>query len=329
MTISMKRRARLLALCALIPLPALAAFDGPRVYWPLPKNTNIVSTHLVSGTANAAWTNWSRVQPNVDIQSDTFMLAYTRVQPAWGRTVFWQAIVPASTVSTSSSLPLPTDDTFVNGFADPTFGATINLYGVPELMAKDFVRHDLDLSINLGLNVSPPLGEYDSDQALNVGSNQWKTRLSAPIIKALGPWVPGRRTTLEIMPAVVYFTDNDDAQGSEIEQDPLYSVEVHLTRDMTQEAFISLDYTWLDGGEETIIDKSTGQTVRTTGGVDARLLGVTLGFEVNDHMRLFLTHMQTTSEANDNYSLEGSLTKITLSWSWHDVLERVRQFRDD
>ena len=134
--------------------------------------------------------------------------------------------------------------------------------------------------------------------------------------------------TLEVMPAVMVFGDNDSAQGNRIEQDPLCSIEMHLTRDLTEQAFISLDYTWLEGGEETFIDLASGSQVRGTSGVDADLLGITLGFEVNDNLRLFLTHMQTLSEDNSALSLEGSLTKISFSWSWHDVLEKVRQFRD-
>lgn len=45
-------------------------------------------------------------------------------------------------------------------------------------------------------------------------------------------------------------------------------------------------------------------------------------------MRLLLTHMQTLSEQHGNVSLEGSLTKATLSWSWHDVLEKVQQLKE-
>lgn len=306
---------------------AHAAFDGPRVYWPLPKNTNILAGHLINGTANASWSNWSAIQPNVDIQSDIYLLTYTRVQPVFDRTIYWQAALPMGTTNTSSILPIDTQDTFTNGLGDPSVGATINLFGTPGLKAKDFVRHEQNLSINLGVNVTAPWGQYDNDESLNIGSNQWKTRISAPIVKSFGAWVPGSRTTLEIMPSVMFFGDNDDALGGDVEQDPLYGVEVHLTRDITQKAFISLDYTWLEGGEERL-SSANGTIVRETDGIDAGLMGVTLGFEVNDNLRLFLTHMQTISEGNDAFELEGSLTKLTLSWSWHDVLEKVRTFRN-
>lgn len=308
--------------------PARAEFDGARVYWPLPKNTNIVSAHLMSGTANASWSNWSALQPDIDIQSDIYMLGYTRVQPVFGRTVNWQLLVPAGTTRTSSILPVSTNDTFANGIGDIGIGGTVNLFGVPELMAKDFVRHELDLSVNLGLMVYAPTGQYDPSETLNIGSNQWKTRVSAPIVKSFGQWVPGRRTTLEIMPAVTFFGDNDEVQTNRIEQDPLYSIEAHFTRDLTERAFVSLDYTWLEGGEETFFDLTSGATVRETNGVDSDLLGVTLGFEVNDNLRIFVTHMQTLSEDSTPLSLEGSLTKISFSWSWHDVLQRVQDFRN-
>lgn len=311
----------------LIQGQAFAEFDGARVYWPLPKNTNIVSAHVFSGMANASWSNWSAIQPNIDIQSNIYVLAYTRVQPLFGRTINWQAIVPAGTTNTSTLLPVDTNDTFTNGIGDISLGATVNLYGAPGMKAKEWVRHEMDLSINLGLTLYTPTGQYDADETLNIGSNQWKTRISAPIIKSFGEWVPGKRTTLEIMPAVVLFGDNDDAQFNRIEQDPLYSVEVHLTRDLTKDAFISLDYTWLDGGEETFIDKASGSIERESNGIDTDLLGATLGFGVNDNLRLFLTHMQTLSEDNGTFSLEGSLTKISFSWSWHDVLQRVSDFK--
>ncbi|MDJ0655717.1 MAG: transporter [Xanthomonadales bacterium] len=312
----------------LVSSPATAQLDGPRVYWPLPKNTNIVTGHLIEGTANASWSNWSRIEPDVDIDSSLYLLGYTRVQPILGRTVYWQGLLPSGTVRTSSLLPEPTSDTFASGIGDLSVGATVNLFGAPEMMAKDWVRHELDWSVNLGLMVSAPTGQYDPEETLNIGSNQWKTRISAPIVKSFGEWVPGKRTTLEIMPAVTLLGDNDSAQGNRIEQDPLYSIEMHLTRDITENAYISLDYTWLDGGEETYTDLATGSFVRESGGISSDLLGVTLQYNINDNMRLFMTHMQALDSDSDSLSLDGSITKITLSWSWHDVLERVQRFKD-
>ena len=135
----------LLSAALLCPTAAIAEFDGARVYWPLPKNTNIVSAHYFAGTANVSWSNWSSIQPNIDIESDVYALAYTRVQPVFGRTVYWQALLPAAMTNTSSLLPVSSNDTFVNGIGDIGIGGTVNVFGTPGLKAKEFFRHELDL----------------------------------------------------------------------------------------------------------------------------------------------------------------------------------------
>ena len=319
----------ILALMTLLIAPARAQFDGPRVYWPLPKNSNAVSVHYVNGTANASWNVWNQVQGDVDIDSDFFIGTYIRNQPIFGRAAYWQLIVPVGTLRTDSPLPLSTNDNFVKGFGDPAFGVTINLFGTPELMAKEWLRHDLDFSANIGALIYFPLGNYNENEALNVGSNQWRIRLSAPLLKSFGAWVPGKRTTLEVTPSVMIYGDNDNNLGNRIEQDPTYAIEAHLTRDLTRKVFLSLDYTWLGGGDQTYTDITSGAFVRETDGLGAQALGATVNWQIDDGLNLSLTHMQTLSSSADPFDLEGSLTKVTLTYGWHDVLERIKKFQGD
>ena len=309
--------------------PVYAQFDGPRVYWPLPKNSNAVSVHYINGTANASWNVWNQVQGDVDINSDFFIATYTRNQPFFGRSIHWRLDLPVGTLQTNTPFPLSTNDDFVQGFGDPTFGATINLIGAPEMMAKDFIRHELDLSVNLGALIYFPIGNYDENEALNIGSNQWRVRLSAPIAKSIGPWIPGKRTTLEVVPAVMIFGDNNNSLGNRIEQDPSYFIEAHLTRDLTRKVFASIDYTWIGGGDQTLTDVTSGVFVRETEGLGAQALGATINWQIYDGLNLSLTHMQTLSSSADPFDLEGSLTKVTMTYGWHDVLERIKNFQGD
>ena len=302
-----------------------AQFDGARTSWPLPINTNVVSATYVTGTANASLSVLDRVQADVDINSDLYVLSYLRSQAILGRTVHWQALLTAGSQSTNSPLPLSANRTHADGLGDFSIGGTINLIGAPKLPVREAIRHEVDLSVNLGVLVTFPTGSYDSNEVLNMGSNRWSARISLPIIKSLTDWVPARRTTLEITPAVIFFGDNDKSMGSTIKQDPVYSVEAHLTRDMTSEAFISLDYTWVDGGDQEFIDNASGVSTGAMSGLGAQVAGVTLGFKINDNLNLNLTHMQTIGESADPFELNGSLTKIMLNWGWHDVLERRRR----
>jgi hypothetical protein len=99
-----------------------------------------------------------------------------------------------------------------------------------------------------------PIGEYDHDQQLNIGQNRWCGRIGLPIVWQLGDWVPGRRTTLEFLPAVWLFGNNDDYVGQDLETDPSYQIDAHLTRDLTEHFWASLDGTLYQGGKSSIND---------------------------------------------------------------------------
>jgi len=305
-----------------------AQLDGARVYWPLPKNTNILAAHIVSGTMNATWNNFELIQPSINIQNNLYMLTYTRVQPILGRTAYWTLILPAAQIETNTSLPVPELSQLSKGLADPGFSATINIFGVPGMRAKDFIRYDLNTTINFGVKATFPLGTYDSDEMLNVGSNQYKIRFSLPMVHAFSFWAPGERLVLDVMPSATLITKNDNSMGNEIEQDPLFVIESHLSQDITKRAFLSLDYSYIFGGEANYTDKETGMIVKKSDAFDTHLLGVTANFEINDHMQIFLTHAQTFNKPAD-ISLEASLLKVSLTWSWHDYFEKVGDFHGD
>ena len=301
--------------------------DGARVYWPLLKNTNIIGAHLITGTLNAAWNNFERVQPNVNVQNNLYMLTYTRVQPILGKTAYWTIVLPAGQMEFLASPGGNLE--YAKGIGDPGISATINLFGAPGMMAKEFIRYDLTTTVNLGVKATFPVGTYDSDKQLNMGSNQYKVKVFVPIVHSFSQWIPEDRFVLDVIPSVLFTTKNNNSMGSEIEQDPVFVIESHLSRDITKKAFISLDYSYIAGGKSTYIDKETGIVLRESDAFDTHILGATVNFKINDNMQIFLTHAQTISEASDAFDLQGSIFKATLSWSWHDYFERIGDFHGD
>ena len=98
----------------------------------------------------------------------------------------------------------------------------------------DALRYEPGFSVDLLADLALPIGEYDSSQPLNLGQNRWYGRVGAPVVWQLGSWVPGRRTTLEFLPAVWIFGDNNDYVGQTLKTDPLFQLDAHLTRDFTE-----------------------------------------------------------------------------------------------
>ena len=135
----------------------------------------------------------------------------------------------------------------VDGFGDPRFRLSVNLYGAPALNLQEFASYRQDLIIGASLQVAVPVGQYDHSKAINLGSNRWFFKPEVGISKASGPW------TLELTAAATFFTDNDDFfNGNKREQDPLYSTQVHTIYGFSGGSWASFDVTYFTGGRTTL-----------------------------------------------------------------------------
>ena len=70
--------------------------------------------------------------------------------------------------------------------ADPRFRFSVNLYGAPSLSLQEFADYKQDLILGASLQVSAPLGQYDSSKLLNIGTNRWSIKPELGVSKAPG-----------------------------------------------------------------------------------------------------------------------------------------------
>jgi len=96
--------------------------------------------------------------------------------------------------------------------ADPGFYFSINLYGAPALSLEEFKGFQQDTIIGFTLKVSAPLGTYNDDKLLNIGTNTWSFKPELGISQAIGRW------TLEAAAAATIYTDNDDFDSGKTRQ---------------------------------------------------------------------------------------------------------------
>jgi hypothetical protein len=209
-----------------------------------------------------------------------------------------------------------------SGFGDPMVEFNLNVIG-PKAQRDipDAMRYEPGFSVDLLADLAFPIGEYDSNQPLNLGQNRWYGRLGAPIIAQLGPWVPGRRTTLEFLPAVWLFGKNDNYVGQTLKTDPMFQLDAHLTRDLTEHLWASLDVAWYTGGRPTI-NGVEGKKLNNLG------FGLTAGYQINDNINLTASYMSTV---NDNGPTDLRMDKFmfTLVFGWHPLLEGSRRLKGE
>jgi hypothetical protein len=312
-----KRRFRLAVIFAFaVILPTLASAQvPPRFYWKSLMGSNAVPVIYQSLSGNANPLDPAHVvSDNANFEADVAIVGYAKLLPLFDRPAMLAVLVPTGRVTATGTVAGNTINQSASGYGDPLVEFNINLIGPDPIMnIPDILRYEPGFSLDLIVDLAIPIGEYDNDQSVNLGQNKWYGRIGAPIVWQLGPWVPGRRTTLEMQPSVWFFGDNDDFVGQNLETDPMFQVEAHLTRDFTEHFWGSLDTVWITGGKSTINGQS-GSSLDNIG------LGYTLGYQITENIQLTFAYAATINDS-DPTDLQMDGFRISFIFGWHPLIE--------
>jgi Putative MetA-pathway of phenol degradation len=310
----------LLAIAALNP--ALAQVPA-RFYWDTLAGSNAVPLifESISGNTNP-FDPAHTVTPGANFDATMAIAGYARTFALFDRAAMAAILLPMGRISGDVSVAGNTFSQSASGFGDPMLEFNINVIGPPaQKNIPDVLRYEPGFSVDLLADLALPIGEYDSDQSLNIGQNRWYGRLGMPIIWQFGAWVPGRRMTLEFLPAVWLFGDNTDYVGQTLETDPMFQLDAHLTRDFTEHLWGSLDAAWYSGGQATI-DGVQGEKLDNLG------IGLTLGYVINDNLNLTVGYKSTINDdAPGDLSMDGFMA--TLVFGWHPLVEGSRRLKEE
>ncbi len=317
-----ERRVRLATLVVFILIFPTLALGGvpPRFYWKSLSGTNAVPVIYQTMSGNVNPLDPAQIpSPNVNFSAEITVAGFAKLLPVFDRAAMLAVLVPMGRVTTTATAGLVTVTDTVGGYGDPLIEFDINLIGPDPINGlPDFLRYEPGFSLDLLIDLGIPIGEYDKNESLNIGQNRFYTRIGTPIVWQIGPWVPGWRTTLEFLPNVYFYGDNDEYLGSgTLETEPLYGLETHFTTDFTEHFWGSLDLVNTNGGKSTI-NGVTGSSV------DSTTFGYTLGYQVNDNMQLTFGYMATIGDGNPgDVQLDG--VQVSLVYGWHRFIEGMKR----
>jgi len=314
--------AAMLATGALCPAQTLAQVPA-RFYWDTLSGANAVPVIVNSMSGNTNPFDPSHtVTPGANFDATLALVGYARTFSLFDRAAMAAVLLPMGRISGEATVAGRTFNQSASGFGDPMLEFKINVLGPPaQKNIPDILRYEPGFSVNLLADLAIPIGEYDSDQPLNIGQNRWYGRLGVPTILQIGPWVPGQRMTFELLPAVWFFGKNDDYVGQTMETDPLFQLDAHLTRDLTERFWASLDAAWYYGAEATI-DDVQGEKLNNIG------LGITLGYQINDNLNLTVGYKSTINDSSSD-DLRMDSFMVTLVYGWHPLIEGMRRLKDE
>jgi hypothetical protein len=312
----------LFAVGVLSPLQANAEVP-PRFYWKSLSGATAVPLILTSMSGNTNPFDPSYfVNAGASFEGTLAMAGYARTFSWMDRAALAAVILPMGRVSGDLIVGSTPVKQSASGYGDPMLEFNINLLGPPaQKSLPDLLRYEPGFSVDLIADLALPIGEYDSSQPLNIGQNRWYGRLGFPVIWQLGAWVPGRRTTLELMPVVWLFGDNDDYVGQTMETDPLYELEAHLTRDLSAHFWASLDFAWYSGAQATV-DGVKGSKLDNLG------FGLTLGYQLSDTLGLTFGYKSTANDSAPD-DLQMDVFMISLVSGWHPIIEGAKRLKGE
>jgi hypothetical protein len=105
-----------------------------------------------------------------------------------------------------------------------------------------------------------------------------------------------------------------------METDPIFQLDAHLTHDLTEKLWGSLDGVWATGGKATI-DGVKGDSINNLA------FGPTLGYTINDNLNLTFGYKATVND-NDIGDVQQDCFMLSLVYGWHPIIEGSRRLKE-
>ncbi len=201
--------------------------------------------------------------------------------------------------------PLIIDPQFIIPFGnlDLKGGPSSSGLGDPIWFATFWFVHNHDSKTYLGFTpfFFTPLGRYQREKgAINLGENRWRFREELGFVQGLEV-IPGHNAYFELQLGVDLVTRNNDFLNpgivrkplyGKLTQEPIFNIESHLSYDLTQTVWLSIDYYSHHFGRQKF------EGVRFGGGLNNHRLGGTVAFSFAPGYQLLLQYSGDVSTAN-------------------------------
>lgn len=136
-----------------------------------------------------------------------------------------------------------------NGLGDPIIRFSMIIAGTQALKPQEFFKQEQKkFKLGLSLKIKAPLGQYDDDRLINMGTNRWalKTGIGAS-------YTLKQKVVFEMQLSSWFFTENEDFFGGNTsKQKPLFEGQFHTTYIFKPGIWLAASIGAISGGETEI-----------------------------------------------------------------------------
>lgn len=309
--------------------------DGARAYWKGRAGTNAISVEYMPahlGASNSmAFAPGQYIYPNAETDANIFIATWAHHLTIFNRPSSIAINLLGGSVDVNVNTKIPTElvpegfpptvgfSQASSGFSDPNMQLVVNLLGTPKLLSNvDLLNYEPTFTLDIAGMLAFPVGQYDEKKLVNIGLNRWYGRIAIPMKYHFGVFSPGYMSSLEIIPAAWLFTENSDFMGHKLDNKPLWSVEAHLTHDLSPSLFASIDMLYQTGFESEIDGTEVGEKL------EIGQLGLSFNYQVTDNVSIRTGY---SSNVFGDANLETSAVRLQFVYAWHTSTENAKKLR--
>ena len=275
----------------------------PRAYSPAPVGLNFV---LFAGSRSTGEVLLDPSVPIEDIEAtiDAGVAGYGRTFALFGQSASFALAVPFAWADVSGNVGEDRRTVKREGLADVRLRLATNLYGGPALTPKEFMQRTPGTTLGASIVVIAPTGEYFPDKLINIGTNRWGFK------PELGLSVPHNRWMFDVYAGIWLFTDNDDFFGGvRRSQDPITTLQGHVSYTIRPRLWMALDSTYYFGGQSTV------GGVRKADRKENSRLGITMSLPIGARQSLKVSWSEGASTRTGN---DFSTWGVAWQYAWFD-----------
>ncbi len=218
----------------------------PRAYSPNPTGMNFAGVSYTYQTGDVVFDAslpFSNVTANINAAS----LVYIRTFGLFGRSASAGLVVPYAWGSVQGDVQEEFRQIHRSGLADMPLRLSVNLLGGPAMTVGEFAARKPSTTLGFSLFVVAPTGQYDPSKLINIGSNRWSFKTEFGYSHPMGHWL------VEVYGGAWFFTTNSDFFGGQTRtQEPVGTIQAHVSYNFRPRLWVAADYTYYWGGKSTV-----------------------------------------------------------------------------
>jgi hypothetical protein len=232
------------------------------------------------------------------------ILSYYRSFSFLGRSANMTVSLPYAVGNFQGNLAGQPHQLYRSGLLDFTSRVSVNLKGGPSMPAQEFRKWRQKTLLGVSLKVVAPTGQYDPTKLVNWGANRWAFKPDFGYSRRWNHWF------LDSYAGVWFYTTNPQYYSppnpKPQTEKPIGSFEGHLSYDITQRFWLSLDGNFWFGGVTSLSGIANPATRQTSSRV-----GITAAIPLGPHQSVKVSYNN-----GDYIRFGGNYQNVSVGWQY-------------